>query len=251
MKTKSWLLWGLLTGVLAFIAASFRPTVYESETTFFVPLTLLERQTAQNGMGFGSPAEVDAHLELLSSPALELALEQHWGPGFELEVKKTRNGAVQLLVKHGNADTAAALANAAVAMADSLKSIMLRQNVEQSYDFTKKQVRALGQEVNHLRNELDSLRFLSVQDSLAYAARVFQSERQYGTAVVEWTQLGRQEQKLRHYLEAPAPRAYIVSTAEVPEHPAGLPALAWALVAVALYGAGRWTVEVWSKEWVL
>ncbi|MGB1184801.1 MAG: hypothetical protein ACPG4S_06515, partial [Schleiferiaceae bacterium] len=61
----------LVAAVVLFVVASVRPVRYASETTFFVPLTLLEKQIAQNGIGFGSPTEVDAHIELMQSPRID------------------------------------------------------------------------------------------------------------------------------------------------------------------------------------
>ena len=58
----------ILSGMLLFGIAAMRPAKFAAETTFFVPLTLLETQINQNGIGFGSPIEVDAHLELMQSP---------------------------------------------------------------------------------------------------------------------------------------------------------------------------------------
>ena len=43
----------------------FKPAQFKAESTFFVPLTLLEKQIDQNGMGFGSPVEVDAQHECI------------------------------------------------------------------------------------------------------------------------------------------------------------------------------------------
>ncbi|MDO7614608.1 MAG: hypothetical protein MUQ75_10230, partial [Crocinitomicaceae bacterium] len=57
----------VLAAVIFFAIAFVRPARYEAETIFFVPLTLLEKQIDQNGIGFGSPIEVDAHLELMGS----------------------------------------------------------------------------------------------------------------------------------------------------------------------------------------
>ena len=77
----------ILSGVLLFGIAAMRPVKYGAESTFFVPLTLLETQIKQNGIGFGSPVEVDAHLELMQSPVIQV-LESQFKEGFDLDVKR-------------------------------------------------------------------------------------------------------------------------------------------------------------------
>ena len=82
----------LLSGVMLFVVAMIRPVQYAAEATFFVPLTLLEKQIEQNGIGFGSPTEVDAHIELMQSPVVLKTMEQRYVEPFSLSVRKTRNG---------------------------------------------------------------------------------------------------------------------------------------------------------------
>ena len=81
----------ILSGVLLFGIAAMRPAKFAAETTFFVPLTLLEKQINQNGIGFGSPIEVDAHLELMQSPRVIQVLQSKFNEAFDLDVRKTRN----------------------------------------------------------------------------------------------------------------------------------------------------------------
>ncbi|MEY2964043.1 MAG: hypothetical protein RL754_1304 [Bacteroidota bacterium] len=238
----------LSAAVIFFVVGFLRPVRFESETTFFVPLTFLEKQIAQNGMGFGSPIEVDAQLELLESAALDQLVEATYGPNCGHEVSRTRNGAVRVGAWAREPETAAALANSIVHWGDSLKQEMLRQNVGQSLSFVEETATKLDAETKGLRKTLDSLRFEAQTDSLALAALLFQNERQYGAAVVELTQLQRKEKTLRNYLNAPAPKSYIIAPAEVPDGPAGLSSMVLAVLGGLLAYVGFWAAVAAVKN---
>lgn len=215
----------------AFFAIAFvRPARYEAETIFFVPLTLLEKQIDQNGIGFGSPIEVDAHLELMGSQSLNLALVSRYGSDFSLDISKTRNGAVQVRAEAADAKLAAEIANGAVRAADSIKQRMLRQNVGMSFNVMQGRSSSLKKEEKFLRKGLDSLRFEAQADSLAFVALIFRKERQYGSVVVELTKSERKLENLKEYLHAPAPASYVISVASETPRRADIPAWAIALL---------------------
>jgi hypothetical protein len=159
----------LLSGMLLFVIATVRPAQFSAEATFFVPLTLLEKQIEQNGIGFGSPTEVDAHIELMQSPVVLKEVQQKFTEAFRLSVRKTRNGAVAVEVRSTDAPRSATIANYVVEVADSIKQAMLRQNVGMSFDVVEKRTLTLQSEEVALRKELDALRFAAESDSLAYA----------------------------------------------------------------------------------
>ena len=205
----------LLSGVMLFVVAMIRPVQYAAEATFFVPLTLLEKQIEQNGIGFGSPTEVDAHIELMQSPVVLKTIEQRYVEPFSLSVRKTRNGAVAVEVRSVAADLSAAIANHAVAVTRAL------------------------------RMALDSLRFAAQSDSLAYAALIFRKERQYGTAVVELTNAERKLEELKSYKDAPAPKSYSISPAMPVEKPVGLPAWVIGILGAVLVAGG---LKLWAAS---
>jgi len=217
----------ILAAVVFFAIAFVRPARYEAETIFFVPLTLLEKQIEQNGIGFGSPIEVDAHLELMNSQSLKSALISRYGADFSLDISKTRNGAVQVRAEASDPKLASEIANGAVRAADSIKQRMLRQNVGMSFDVVQGRTLSLTNEEEVLRKGLDSLRFEAQTDSLAFVALVFRKERQYGTVVVELTKNERKLEELKEYLHAPAPASYVISEARETPKRAGIPA--WAI----------------------
>lgn len=237
----------IIVGALAATIMFFKPLQYKAETTFFVPLTLLEKQISQNGIGFGSPVEVDAHVELMDSRTIGQLVEERYGKATQYSVRRTRNGAVQIEVKSRAAETAAGAANAIIFLTDSVKQNMLRQNVGQSLEFVNERSTKLAQESEALRKVLDSLRFEAQTDSLALAALLFQKERQYGSAVVEWTDAQRKQEELKGYLAAPAPKSYVISSAEVPSSPSGLPWWAAGILAAIIALASLWAFELMKK----
>lgn len=237
----------IVIGIVAAVIMFFKPVQYKAESTFFVPLTLLEKQISQNGIGFGSPVEVDAHVELMDSKTIGQLVESQFGKATIYSVRRTRNGAVQIEVKSPVAETAAAAANAIISFTDSVKQNMLRQNVGQSLDFVNECASKLAQESEALRKVLDSLRFEAQTDSLALAALLFQKERQYGSAVVEWTDAQRKQEELKGYLGAPAPKSYVISSAEVPVSPSGLPWWAAGILAAVIAVAAFWAFEIMKK----
>ena len=235
----------LLSGVILFVVATIRPVQYSAEATFFVPLTLLEKQIEQNGIGFGSPTEVDAHIELMQSPVVLKTIEQRYDKPFNLSVRKTRNGAVAVEVRSREADLSATIANHAVAVTDSIKQSMLRQNVGMSLDVIAQRKFALQTEESALRMALDSLRFAAQSDSLAYAALIFRKERQYGTAVVELTNAERKLEELKSYKDAPAPKSYSISPAMPVDKPVGLPAWVIGMLGAVLVAGG---LKLWAAS---
>lgn len=212
-----------IAGILIGCLMLFKPASYQAEATFFVPLTMMEKQINQNGIGFGSPIEIDAHIEILTSKILKQKIENVYGEDLNYQVNRTRNGAVKVSVDAFEAILAASAANSIVQWADSIKQEMLGQNVGQSLDFTRSNLATLSQEVEYLRSTLDSLRVEAQKDSLALEARLFQKENQYGAAVKELTRLQRKDKTLENYLKAPIPKSYIISSAEIPSSPSGLP----------------------------
>ena len=70
MKEK-FIFYSGIAGVIIALLMLFKPPTYKAEAAFFVPLTFMEKQINQNGIGFGSAVEIDAHIEILNSNILK------------------------------------------------------------------------------------------------------------------------------------------------------------------------------------
>jgi hypothetical protein len=191
---KNFIFYSGIAGVIIALLMLFKPPTYKAEAAFFVPLTFMEKQINQNGIGFGSAVEIDAHIEILNSNILKQEVENSFGEELDFDISRTRNGAVKVEVNASGAIMAANAANMIIQWGDSIKEEMLRQNVEQSIEFTRSNLLRLSNEVKSLRQTLDSLRIEAQKDSLALAAILFQKENQFGTAVKELTTLQRKKQ---------------------------------------------------------
>jgi hypothetical protein len=228
-------------GLLFLLIGWLRPVRFHSETSIFVPLTMLERQIQQNGIGFGSPEEIDAHIELMRSPLVEEALEERFpGSATELKVSKTRNGAVLIECWTDDAEDAAAMAMEAISITDSLKQIMLIQNVGQSHRFVAGALRESEEEMGRIQHILDSLRLAFDQDSLILASEVYKYNGMYSAEVQAMNDLKQRLSKLDSYMQAPAPESYVIYPAAVAEGPFGPPAwlmmlIGWGLTFLFLH----------------
>jgi uncharacterized protein involved in exopolysaccharide biosynthesis len=230
-------LFACITGFLVYIltAPTIIPQRYTAEITFFVPLTVLEKQVEQDGVGFGSDAEIDAHIQMLQSSALQDVLTKKFSQtAFDLKVKRTRYGAVSLSITANDPELAATMANTAVAFCDSLKQRMMVRNRTQTYQFTKNLYYDKEQEVNEMQTVLDSLRELNRNRqrkdmTKTEDAFTFRIETLYGTAVNELAKYHSRLKRIEKVLEAPIPEAYVVSAAVPPQKASYPPRLLMAL----------------------
>ncbi|WP_421753910.1 hypothetical protein [Croceimicrobium sp.] len=247
--TRSTILISLVVGFLFFGLGFIRPAKYYSEIAVFVPLTLLEKQIEQNGIGFGAPAEIDAHIELMRSPRIKSELKSLYpNSDFKFEVSKTRNNAVLVEVWASEPESAAKIAQEVVDLTDSLKQIMLVQNVGQSHAFVSEGLKETRRDMDSLQIILDSLRIAAIEDSIALASEVFKYEHLFGSEVVALNQLKIRRQQLDAYLKAPAPKSYIIYAPEVPDEPAGIPAWAMGLIAAALCFLAGYAWQIYRKQ---
>jgi hypothetical protein len=229
-----------IAGILIGFLMLFKPPSYQAEATFFVPLTMMEKQINQNGIGFGSPIEIDAHIEILNSNILNQKIENVYGEKLDFDISRTRNGAVKVQVNAPEAIMAANAANMIIQWGDSIKEKMLRQNIEQSIGFIRSNLLRLSNETKSLRQSLDSLRIEAQKDSLALVATIFQKENQFGTAVKELTTLQRKNKTLESYKKVPTPKSYIISNAQVPLSPSELPFWLYGLLGSFLAYIALW-----------
>jgi len=234
MKRTGQVLVSVAMAALFLMVGIIVPPRYQAEVTFFVPLTLLEKQIEQNGIGFGSPAEVDAHIELMRSEAMEQFIAAAVPDGsVEYSVSRTRNGAVELVVESRVDSILIPLAQAMVHHADSLKLHMLRGNIQQSFEFVQYQCEQMEEQVDVIQHELDALRMDHSTDSILLQTRRFRLEKRYGAAVEELTKRTIQRDRMLQMLHAPVPQAYFIDGNAVQ-----LDQISWSPLLLALLGGG-------------
>lgn len=234
MKRTGQVVISVAMAALFFVVGILTPPRYQAVVTFFVPLTLLEKQIEQNGIGFGSPAEVDAHIELMRSEAMEQFIASAVPDvSVDYSVSRTRNGAVELVVESRVDSILTPLAQAIVHYADSLKLRMLRGNIQQSFEFVQYQCEQMEEQVDVIQHELDALRMDASTDSIQLQTRRFRLEKRYGAAVEELTQRTIQRDRMLQMLHAPVPQAYFIDGNAVQ-----LDQTSWSPLLLALLGGG-------------
>lgn len=240
MRRSDWII-SVAIGFLFLLIGLMRPPQFRSETSVFVPLTLLEKQIEQNGIGFGSPSEIEAHIELMRSPRVEELLDERFeGSDFQIEVSKTRNGAVLVEAWANDPELTPVIANTTIQIVDSLKQIMLTQNVGQSRQFVSKALAETEEEMTRLQYVLDSLRFVHDSTDLSLESEIYKYNGLFSAEVGAMNNYKQKLNQLDNYLQAPAPETYVIYPATLPERPSGLPGWAMGilmtgLTALALY----------------
>jgi len=248
MKQRDWWI-GALVGLVFLVIGVVRPQHYQAETSIFVPLTLLEKQIEQNGIGFGSPSEIDAHVELMRSPRIEMLLKKRYGAQYvHLEVSKTRNGAVLIEATASDSEAAAGIANSAVELCDSLKQILLIQNVGQSHRFVQLSFRDAETEVNRLQSVLDSMRAIYDSTQVSLASEIYKYNGLFSAEVGALNVLKQRLNQLDHYLKAPAPQSYRIYPATPPENPAGIPAVVMGIATALLTYLALYTWRLYRSQ---
>lgn len=241
-----WLVIGSLgTFLLVFLITSswiIKPR-YASETLVFVPLTLFHKQFDQQGIGFGSNAEIDGHIQILQSSRLldsldhRFGLMEQWGLSREdpqalsayyskirkrMQVEKTRYGSVLVRMHSGNAEKAAQLANAVVALGDIIKQDILLENRLIALDFSKDLYEKKQEEIARLESRMgisDSLPDLTDKEALPLTYR---QRTVYEAELYELTALRNHYERLSKSLDIDLPRVYVISPA-IPAHEAVWP----------------------------
>ncbi|TVQ76433.1 MAG: hypothetical protein EA358_09345 [Flavobacteriales bacterium] len=196
------------------IVNEIQPSKFEASTTFFVPLTLFEKQFEQEGAGFGGNAEIDAHIQLLRSPQLNNYFESlYTDKSFKVEVNRTRYGAVELKVVASDPEFAVELADKWVIAGDSLKKHMLIGNRKETLSDVERLFQKKKEQVDSLQHILDSLRMLNPL-SIKEDAYTFRIETLYGSAVNDLAYYQSKAGKLKHFIDSPAPKAYLLNEAK-------------------------------------
>jgi hypothetical protein len=241
-----WLIFGsLLTFLLVYFITS--PLIvkarYASETLVFVPLTLFHKQYDQQGIGFGSNAEIDGHIQILQSSRLLDSLDHRFGLMEEwnlsrkdpralsayyskmrkrMQVEKTRYGSVLVRMHSPDAEKSAQLANAVVALGDIIKQDILLENRLIALDFARDLYQKKQEEIAHLEARMgisDTLPDLKDKDDLPLTYR---QRTVYEAELYELTALRNHYERLSKSLEIDLPKVYVISPA-IPSHEAVWP----------------------------
>jgi capsular polysaccharide biosynthesis protein len=253
-----WLIIGTtITFVLVYLVSSpivIKP-VYQAESVIFIPLTLFNKQFDQQGIGFGSQAEIDGHIQILQSTRILDSLDKRFGLLAQLtseidyeyarslfyknmrskiKIVKTRYGSVSVAVQDQDAAKAAELANAIVALGDIIKQDILLENRIIAVDFARDLYEKKEQDITLLE---DKINVTGIENSLT-DLRTLNIRRQqtiYEAELYELTALKNNYEKLLKSLDIDLPKVYVISPAIKAHRPEWPPRLLFSAVAALIY----------------
>lgn len=218
---------------LVYLASSplFTKPLYESETTVYVPLTILSQQLTQQGIGFANSAEIDFYIQIIKSHLLldslikKFSLNDKSGPenfsvykklASRIEIEKTRYNSVSIKVRDSNPEKAAAMANYIVFMGEHLKQQLLYPNRMEALNYSRSLFEQKNLQVSVIENEIDSLDRMNAPKSSRIYIRLMSIYNQELQELI--TRKNQYEHSLKDF-NTPLPKVYIVSYAYASDKP--------------------------------
>ena len=267
-----WILIGSVsTLVLVYFATSplFIKPLYRSEAVIYVPLTLFSHQFEQHGIGFASDAEIEGHIQILSSTTLldslnkKFRLYDLWDIDMDspdahsriyqklrsrISLEKNRHNAVSITVSDQNPKTAANMANAIVSLGDAIKEDMLKENRLAAYRFAREMYKQQQAQVKDLAEKLKLLNKAGKEQKLTdniYHNRLLFT---YEAEMQELINRKSRYDTFRLSLETSLPKAYIVSPAFMEAYPSWPPRILLAIAAMFGYIILLIAIEIIRKN---
>ncbi len=231
----------LITGLLiiafgSYIATSpiFIKPLYQSETLIFVPLIILSKQIEQQGIGFASDREIDAHIQILESGQLKDSLIErfnldetygidpavlggrnrlHKQLASRIKIQKTRFSSLSIQVKDTDPARATAIANDIVDLGNVIKEAVLYANRKGAVEYAKNLYESKLHEIELLENEIDSLTSAARNSASTEQAELAKLQTQYGIGLQELMGRKNHFEREQKSLETELPQAYVISAA--------------------------------------
>jgi len=222
-----------LAGYFSTSQVFIRP-MYQSESLIFVPLTILSKQIEQQGIGFASDREIDAHIQILESGQLRDSLIQRFDLAKEyginlrnfggrsqlhrilasrIGIQKTRFSSVSITVKDPDAVRAAEIANAIVELGNNIKEDLLSANRRGALDYAQTLYDSKIIDIQNLEHRIDSIG--SIPGNMTVTMRTHLSKLQtvYATELQELAGRKNHLEREQKSFETELPKAYVISTA--------------------------------------
>lgn len=239
---------------LATMPALIKP-IYESETILYIPLTNLNQQISQQGIGFANEHEVDLYIQILRSTVLADSMKKRLGitsnsfyESLEsnLKVEKTRYSSVSVKVRDTSPEKAAYMANLTVKLAESIKNALLYPNRKEAMLYNKSLYEQKILEVAGLKRKIDSLALHTGNPlkDLDYEGAVTE----YKLELQELIGRKNQYEHAMKDFDTPLPNIYVISAATAATKPSfprrGLLCITAAFVYLCMYV----TIEVIKRD---
>ncbi len=208
--------------------------LYRSESLIFVPLTILSKQIEQQGIGFASDREIDAHIQILESGQLRDSLIKRFNLAGEynidlsniggrsklhrilasrIEIQKTRFSSVSISVKDADAGRAALIANAIVELGNNIKEDLLSANRKGALEYAQALYDSKIIDVQNLEHKLDSVNLSPKNESASTRNQISKLQSVYAIEVQELAGRKNHLEREQKSFETELPKAYVISTA--------------------------------------
>jgi uncharacterized protein involved in exopolysaccharide biosynthesis len=228
---------GILTVCLgAWLATSplFIRPMNQSESLIFVPLTILSKQIEQQGIGFASDREIDAHIQILESGQLRDSLIQRFDLGREfginlampggrsrlhrilssrISIQKTRFSSVSIRVTDPDAIRAAEMTNAIVELGNNIKEDLLLANRKGALEYAKTLYDSKVIDVQNLERRMDSINNISGIVTPSTRNQLLKLQTVYATELQELAGRKNHLEREQQSFETKLPKAYVISSA--------------------------------------
>jgi uncharacterized protein involved in exopolysaccharide biosynthesis len=208
--------------------------MFESESLIFVPLTILSKQIEQQGIGFASDREIDAHIQILESGQMRDSLIKQFnlaaGYGIDpakgggrsqlhrllaarISIQKTRFSSVSIQVRDPDPAKAARMANAIVELGNHIKEDLLSANRKGSLDYARTLYDSKVIDVQNLEKRIDSIG--NIREPMPASTRNLLSKLQtiYSTELQELAGRKNHLEREQRSFETGLPKAYVISAA--------------------------------------
>ncbi|MFA6128299.1 MAG: hypothetical protein WC699_13435 [Bacteroidales bacterium] len=234
----------------------FVKPMYQSESLIFVPLTILSKQIEQQGIGFASDREIDAHIQILESGQMRDSLIQRFHldrefgidlniPGgrsnlhgildSRIYIQKTRFSSVSILVKDSDPERAAEMANAIVDLGNNIKEDLLSANRKGALDYAQTLYDNKIVDVQNLEHKIDSISIISGAASASDRNLLSKLQTVYATELQELAGRKNHLEREQRSFETELPKAYVISKAIPNDHPDSPKRLLITLAAALFY----------------
>ncbi len=244
-----------LTAVIGTSPRVVKP-MYESESLIFVPLTILSKQIEQQGIGFASDREIDAHIQILESGQMRDSLIQRFSlaeaygietknPGGQsrlhrllstrTKIQKTRYGSVSVQVRDGDPKRAALMANAIVELGNLIKEDLLLANRKGALDYAQTLYDGKVADVMSLERKIDSLALVKGGRNGTTGNQAAKLQSVYVSELQELAGRKNHLEREQKSFETELPRAYVISSAIPDFEPVSPRRLLIVLAAAAIY----------------
>ncbi|MBE0673125.1 MAG: hypothetical protein IH591_00540 [Bacteroidales bacterium] len=254
--------------VYLFTAPAFIKPQYQSEAIIFVPLTLFTQQFEQEGIGFGSNAEIDGHIQILKSTRILDSLDKRFGLSAKLQIdlegeqalsrfyksirsrisiEKTRYGSVSVKVQDNDPVMAATLANTIVSLGDIIKQDILLENRMITIDFSRDLYEKKQAELLMLEEKTKSFETQNPSSPDDYYSPSHRQKIIYEAELYELTALKNNYDKLSRSLSIDLPKVYVISEAIAPHQPVWPPRLLLSAAAALVYLAVAFLIGIIRK----